>query len=355
MKISDLLRLTNIWNLADLDTGTKVLTLQVGGGEVPRLAAYFSGMFCAAIGTLRIEPGDVRFTKVSVSGSVLQHVLSAMPEDAAVKLSISKSSLVVRCVGGQQATLRMSPEEERPLIQVPKTGGSFEIDSADLRAALTFLRDIVAEGVSKMALTGVRFSRSGDKSLTLTATDGESRLGHVVLEQCKVSRKIDYIAKTADLLVGLEFFGRVKVTATEGQLYLSGSGARVRLSLLAGVFPSIARLPKTFDHSISIPAEALATARKVTGYLDSDGILKLQVADGKARFLVEGREVGSFVVAVGKAKAADIDLLLDARWLEPTASLGDTLKVQYSAANSPVLFSAEDRPWLYWLSPVTYG
>lgn len=346
MKINDLVTLTAPWGLAVLDTGTRALTLTpVEGG----LLASFRGMFSEAERFYKGEHG-LEF-EVSVSGELLRNVLNVMPEDSAVALSATDSNLIVRAEKARNANLRRVPGDQPPGLLPPSDAQSFTASTTRLIEALQFLRGVIVEGVRKTVLTGIRVGRSKNGVVTLTATDGETRLGVVPVGIRVAEGWGECIPKTADLVVTLPYFDKVTIThdAEHDWIFLHDDTTRIRLSLLNGQFPSFARIPRTFEHEVTLPQSEISAAIKACAYFDSDGLVTFSIAGGSAHFEIQGHETGSFHLDLGAHERADVSMLFDAKWLEPVMAMGAVIRLQYTTPKQPVLFSGEGKS--YWLSP----
>ncbi len=346
MKVSDLLDVTSIWSLADLDTGVKALTLSNKG---TRIAAHFQGSFCDAI---RIVPGHIGGleNEIAIDGGLLRNILSVLPEEQDITASVGKGGLRLNCAGLHEASLRYRLGDTPPYMRRPPSLEKMELRAETMRDALGFLQGVVVEGVAKAILTGVRFSPNAKGMLTLSATDGNARVGVVPFPSVSMNGIEPFVSKTADLQVALDYFDTLSLACTDTHIYLSGPKTRVRLSLLKGIWPSFKTLPREFKYKIDLSPVEVATAAKAAVYLDSNALVRLVVNKKQVSFFVEGQEMGTFLVKVGQADVGDVDILLDARWLESASRLGP-MTLRYNDAKTPVLFQGTETHFTYWMSP----
>ncbi len=335
---------TEIWTLAEIDTGTEVLTLSVRDGVI---TTRYAGMFSDAERHYPTKHADVEET--AISGALLRRVAAILPEESDVVLARSGTSLRINCEGSQAAALRMMHSEEKLTIRPADGADTFRMEAAKLEEALTFLKELVSGGISNPVLTGIQFLGTAQGDLMLVGTDGQSQVGTVVFPEINMAPGEAFVAKTADLHEALTYFKTVRFTWSGTNLYLSSKRVKIRLLTLSGKFPSVKTLQTKFKHRVRLKAPAIETAVKAASFIDSEHVVRYVVINGEAAWHVRGQQIGEFVARAGSVDVPNFHIDFDAEWLAAVLKLPGPVSMRYNRNHEPALFTCKG--YRCWVAP----
>jgi len=252
---------------------------------------------------------------------------------------------------GQRASLRVSRGSQFHLMQVEGGRVSAEIDAAELVEALSFLVTISNDRALSSVLTGIHTIIRGGR-LRLEAAD-RSRVGLIELE-ASTDGEAAVIIPAVDMLAAAELCdGRVKLRVpTDGRFAeIVSGGLYVRLSTLAGTYPSISQLPHEFSSSVQVDAANLDRAVRAANILDTNRVVGIQVEGRELTMSAAGEELGEFSVRIPVEADDAFALKVETASLAACPRLGNTLTIYCNTPTTPVMV-VSDRSWRYWLSPV---
>lgn len=342
MDVADAADTIGIWKLIERDPGTKEIILS-------KRKATVSGLYASAS---RRWPLPLTIKSATVDAPLLAGALALFDQNKELGLALGSTSLTLSA-GGRRARLQQKHASSLPAIP---TSDAPAAKTDRLRSAVAFLAACAADETERPDLLGIKVSRRG-KVVVLQATDGSRRSG-----RCELPAKSVEVGKGGDLVPAQDFdralslLGKsASVALREGALLLKDNRTTIRLSLISGEkYPDVDALPsqEQLPHRFVCARGPFEVALRAATLLDPDRLVSLEVKEGKARWIIEGGEVGTFRLPAGKAKH-DVVFTFSASWAEAATHLGEEVSLYYKDGRSPVLFYDEEAKRSLWVSPLS--
>ena len=364
MHVDDFRKFTIISRLGQLDKGTKMLTLW--GSP---LRAHFAGMHVEAVSTDlagKIEIDGMDGGQVIAVGiKELLGALSLMPEGN-LTAAVRNAHLELK-TASRRVRLRLRVDVAHDPDLKPKSSEKsikMLCSPNDLAAPMSFLSSCTADGVDRPILTGARFSWSKSR-LSLAACDAAGKAG--------ISRSVErpieksfrpFVAQIGDLSVALEIFAsvygkasrRINFSSTSRKFYMF-SGKRelvMSFNVLLGTWPDLSQLPRKFGSTFMLDSKRVGEVAQASMLLDDDRLVKFAVRDRRVSMMAAGQELGSYRVTFARSKEPleDVEITLDASWLEALSHLSPQIRLEYNGQREAVRFVSKDGKSVYWVFPI---
>jgi DNA polymerase III subunit beta len=308
-----------------------------------------------------IQVGDAEDGVIAVSGSVLAHVLSALPSGTEITLTATKGFLEVVSANGA-SRIAIQDADEYPALPQVIDGVEVSLPAKELREVITGVAYCASPSTIKPELASIFVSVDGG-ILTAVATDSfrlaEKRVPlkqPVMFDSFLIpARSIQDLVRMLDRAQGL-----VVCRLNGHQLALSVPGAYITLRLTSGTFPDYtAIMPKEFVTEATVLVFDFERAlRKALVFSDQFNQTTLTLAPKKKQFTIhtENTTVGETTDTVAASVTGD-DLtirfnqryLLDA--IQPVST--DSIQLQFAGqSQSAIIRPVGDDSFRYLVMPM---
>lgn len=343
-------------NAKEFSDLTKIASLSVSSLGEPQiiiapnpLRIYYEGAHSAGVVRSRYEIDGLQHP-IALHYKRLEACILAFDNDEELNISVQKNYLFIE--GNTTKTRLNIGESYIPDLRRLKTGWSVILDSAELLTALSFLAKIASNKGVAPILSGVNISFTND-TLVMIATDGFSAV-RVEVEVKETEGDGGDLAGTipaVDLQAALSMASgnvRLRLSAEERRLEVSGDNFFARLALLSGKYPEL-HLKEVGSASVALSSKSIVSATRAAKALDADGVLSIICEKGSAYLSVKGEDIGELEVFAGDSQEDDI-YSFGANYFEYATMLGDKIEVAFSMEQKLAkLTGTRKSKWEYWL------
>jgi DNA polymerase-3 subunit beta len=217
------------------------------------------------------KPAEVG--KTTLPARKLLDICRALPEEAALDLSVEKERAVLRC-GKGRFTFAALPAAEFPVLEKVQPEAEFTVPQAQLRRQLERTQFAMAQQDVRYYLNGMLIELKPERMITV-ATDGhrmalcDTRAQHPCKQDKQVILPRKGVLELQRILQEQE--GDVTVQITSNHIRFATGAVTLTSKLIDGRFPDYQRvLPPTSDKVVEAAREALCQALVRTSVLSNE-------------------------------------------------------------------------------------
>jgi len=282
---------------------------------------------------------------VAVSGNVLSHIISSLPNKTEITLFDEKGYLVVKSKEGV-SKITLSDEEDFPVLPEIEEGIEFKLPAKEFRDAIQSVVYCASTSTIKPELSSVFIHPDG--GVLITAATDSFRLAEkkIPLKKQVESDPILIPSKsTSSLLRILEKTNEsVTVKTNKHQLSITLPDVYITLRLVAGTFPDYTQIiPKEFvTEATTLVHDFERVLRKATVFSDQFNQTTISISKKNKKFSIytKNENIGETNDSLSAAiTGEDLEISFNQKYLlESINSItSDSISIQFAGSAQPAL------------------
>lgn len=304
---------------------------------------------------------DAEAGRVAVPGSVLLHVLGALPSGASLTLTKEGGFLVVTSVSGE-TRIAVQDADEFPTLPKVEGGVELTLPAEALTTALTSVSYCASGSTIKPELASVFVHPNGGTLVTVATDSFRLAEKRVPMKRPLSADPFLVPARSVhDLLRVLQDVkGDIVLTVGEHQLSLAHKGVYVTLRLTQGTFPDYTQIiPKEFvAEATMLVADLERVLKKASAFSDQFNQTTVSVDPNAKKFTLhtENSTIGETTDTIAAALEGDeLEVRFNQRYLLDAlhSVYTDSVVLQFSGQSTPALVrQVGDDSFLYLVMPM---
>jgi len=297
--------------------------------------------------------------EITVQAKLLNDYVNSLPSER-VDLEAKDNKLEIKC-GKARTVIKASSTEEFPLIPKVEKKEDYEVNTSEIKKAITQVIFATASDESRPEISGVYLKPAKEK-IIIAATDSY-RLAEKRVKNNKTSAGEAVIIPTRTLQelnrILTEDIEGVNFYINENQILFTFDGIELVSRLIEGQYPDYKQIiPSDHKTKLVLSTQKFIKIVKTTSLFCQPGIndVNLSVKEKKLTVSASNSQLGENVSSLAaEIEGDDNEIVFNYRYLLDGLSSIDSEEVilELSDCNSPGLIKPkEDKDYLYIIMPI---